>query len=83
MVVGREAGESVDIRCADCRNFRARTVVPDEARGVFTGLISQHLTVRGENTHHMIEACFKGVGRALRPALCREGRELPTTKGLL
>ncbi|HLQ12417.1 MAG TPA: bifunctional histidinol-phosphatase/imidazoleglycerol-phosphate dehydratase HisB [Steroidobacteraceae bacterium] len=42
-----------------------------------------HLSVRGENTHHMIEACFKGVGRALRPALCREGRELPTTKGWL
>jgi len=42
-----------------------------------------HLTVRGENTHHMIEACFKGVGRALRPALRREGRELPSTKGVL
>ena len=42
-----------------------------------------HLTVRGENTHHMIEACFKGVGRALRPALRRDGYELPTTKGTL
>jgi imidazoleglycerol-phosphate dehydratase / histidinol-phosphatase len=42
-----------------------------------------HLTVRGENTHHMIEACFKGVGRALRPALRREGRDLPSTKGTL
>ena len=42
-----------------------------------------HLTVRGENTHHMIEACFKGVGRALRPALRRDGHELPTTKGTL
>jgi imidazoleglycerol-phosphate dehydratase/histidinol-phosphatase len=42
-----------------------------------------HLSVRGENTHHMIEACFKGVGRALRPALRRDGYELPTTKGLL
>ena len=42
-----------------------------------------HLAVRGENTHHMIEACFKGVGRALRPALRREGRELPSTKGVL
>jgi imidazoleglycerol-phosphate dehydratase/histidinol-phosphatase len=41
------------------------------------------LTVRGENTHHMIEACFKGVGRALRPALRREGYELPSTKGTL
>jgi imidazoleglycerol-phosphate dehydratase/histidinol-phosphatase len=42
-----------------------------------------HLRVRGENTHHMIEACFKGVGRALRPALRREGSELPSTKGTL
>jgi imidazoleglycerol-phosphate dehydratase/histidinol-phosphatase len=42
-----------------------------------------HLSVRGENTHHQIEACFKGVGRALRPALRREGNELPTTKGVL
>jgi imidazoleglycerol-phosphate dehydratase/histidinol-phosphatase len=42
-----------------------------------------HLTVRGENTHHMIEACFKGVGRALRPALARDGHELPSTKGSL
>jgi imidazoleglycerol-phosphate dehydratase/histidinol-phosphatase len=42
-----------------------------------------HLSVRGENTHHQIEACFKGVGRALRPALRREGRDLPSTKGTL
>jgi imidazoleglycerol-phosphate dehydratase / histidinol-phosphatase len=42
-----------------------------------------HLSVRGENSHHMIEACFKGVGRALRPALAREGSELPSTKGTL
>jgi imidazoleglycerol-phosphate dehydratase / histidinol-phosphatase len=42
-----------------------------------------HLSVTGENTHHMIEACFKGVGRALRQALRREGDELPTTKGVL
>jgi imidazoleglycerol-phosphate dehydratase / histidinol-phosphatase len=41
------------------------------------------LTVRGENTHHMIEACFKGVGRALRPALRRDGHDLPSTKGTL
>ncbi len=37
----------------------------------------------GDNTHHMIEACFKGVGRALRQAVRREGRELPSTKGVL
>jgi imidazoleglycerol-phosphate dehydratase/histidinol-phosphatase len=42
-----------------------------------------HLSVRGDNTHHMIEACFKAVGRALRPALRRDGDDLPSTKGLL
>jgi imidazoleglycerol-phosphate dehydratase/histidinol-phosphatase len=42
-----------------------------------------HLAVRGENAHHMIEACFKGVGRALRQAFARAGDELPTTKGVL
>jgi imidazoleglycerol-phosphate dehydratase/histidinol-phosphatase len=44
---------------------------------------SIHLEVRGENTHHMIEALFKGAGRALRPALTRQGSEMPSTKGTL
>ena len=42
-----------------------------------------HLQVKGENTHHMIEALFKGTGRALRPALARQGFEVPSTKGSL
>jgi imidazoleglycerol-phosphate dehydratase/histidinol-phosphatase len=42
-----------------------------------------HVGVTGENTHHMVEACFKGVGRALRQAIRREGTELPSTKGAL
>ena len=42
-----------------------------------------HVTIVGENSHHMIEACFKGTGRALRMALRREGEDLPTTKGVL
>ena len=42
-----------------------------------------HIDVRGENTHHMVEACFKSVGRALRQAIARSGSELPSTKGLL
>jgi len=44
---------------------------------------SLHVSVTGENTHHMVEACFKGVGRALRMAFRREGNELPSTKGVL
>jgi imidazoleglycerol-phosphate dehydratase / histidinol-phosphatase len=42
-----------------------------------------HISVRGENTHHMIESCFKGVGRALRQAVRIESAELPSTKGAL
>lgn len=42
-----------------------------------------HIQVRGENTHHMVEACFKSVGRALRQAVRRDGNALPSTKGTL
>lgn len=42
-----------------------------------------HIDVSGENTHHMIEACFKSVGRSLRQAIRLEGSELPSTKGTL
>ena len=42
-----------------------------------------HIEVRGENTHHMVEACFKAVGRALRQAIRIEGTDLPSTKGVL
>jgi len=44
---------------------------------------AMHLKVRGENTHHMVEGLFKGAGRALRPALKRQGTDLPSTKGVL
>ncbi|HEY0198483.1 MAG TPA: bifunctional histidinol-phosphatase/imidazoleglycerol-phosphate dehydratase HisB [Rhodanobacter sp.] len=42
-----------------------------------------HLSVRGDNAHHMVEACFKVVARVLRQAIRREGSELPSTKGSL
>lgn len=44
---------------------------------------SINLKVQGENTHHMIEACFKGVGRTLRQAFRITDTELPSTKGTL
>lgn len=40
----------------------------------------------GENTHHILEAVFKGMGRALRMAVEQDPRragEIPSTKGLL
>ncbi|MDJ0919085.1 MAG: bifunctional histidinol-phosphatase/imidazoleglycerol-phosphate dehydratase HisB [Woeseiaceae bacterium] len=42
-----------------------------------------HIEVIGENTHHMVEACFKGVGRALRQSLQLNDDGLPSTKGVL
>ncbi len=42
-----------------------------------------NIKVGGENTHHMIEACFKGVGRALRQAIRVTDTQLPSTKGTL
>jgi histidinol-phosphate aminotransferase/imidazoleglycerol-phosphate dehydratase/histidinol-phosphatase len=42
-----------------------------------------NIKVTGENTHHMIEACFKGVGRALRQAIRVTDTQLPSTKGTL
>lgn len=42
-----------------------------------------HIEVAGRNSHHMVEACFKSVGRALRQAIRRDGTDLPSTKGTL
>lgn len=42
-----------------------------------------HVSVTGSNAHHMVEACFKALGRALRQAIQREGNDLPSTKGIL
>lgn len=44
---------------------------------------SIHLSVTGSNHHHMIEACFKSLGRALRQACKRSDDYLPSTKGTL
>ena len=46
--------------------------------------ITLHVRTRsGRNTHHILEASFKGVGRALRDAVRVEGDTVPSTKGLL
>jgi imidazoleglycerol-phosphate dehydratase len=38
----------------------------------------------GKNTHHIIEAVFKAVARALKEAVVRTGgEEVPSTKGTL
>ncbi len=42
-----------------------------------------HMSVHGENTHHMIEACFKAFARVLKQAIAITGTALPSTKGML
>jgi len=42
-----------------------------------------HVKVDGKNHHHMIEACFKALGRALNQAITRTRHALPSTKGVL
>lgn len=46
--------------------------------------ITLHLSLRyGRNPHHVLEASFKAVARALRDAVRVEGTEVPSTKGVL
>jgi imidazoleglycerol-phosphate dehydratase len=46
--------------------------------------ITLHVRKRsGENTHHVVEAAFKGVSRSLRAAVRVEGDAVPSTKGSL
>jgi imidazoleglycerol-phosphate dehydratase len=46
--------------------------------------ITLHVNRRaGVNTHHVIEATFKGISRCLRDAVRVEGGGVPSTKGVL
>jgi len=52
-----------------------------------TAGITLHIeNIYGDNSHHIIESCFKGLARALRLALEKDVRaedSLPSTKGIL
>jgi imidazoleglycerol-phosphate dehydratase len=40
----------------------------------------------GENNHHIVESCFKGIARSLKQALAIDPRKadaVPSTKGVL
>ncbi|MEM6850532.1 MAG: imidazoleglycerol-phosphate dehydratase HisB [Pseudomonadota bacterium] len=50
------------------------------------GLTAHVETLYGDNSHHIVESCFKALARALRSALeidPRLGDEPPSTKGVL
>jgi len=51
---------------------------------VTSGGVTLHVNLAyGRNPHHVLEASFKGVARALRQAIRLEGGEIPSTKGAL
>lgn len=62
-------------------------LVPEFFRGLTNSMsMTLHIVQQaGGNTHHLVEAAFKGLGRALRQALTKDAREkgIPSTKGLL
>ncbi len=50
------------------------------------GLTLHVETLYGENNHHIVECCFKGLARALRQAIELDPRKadaVPSTKGVL
>lgn len=67
-------------------NFETETVEEFfRAFAMNAGITLHARLLYGSNTHHMIEALFKGLGRALRMACEQDPREtgVPSTKGLL
>lgn len=56
------------------------------ALATHAGMTLHTRLICGENTHHEIEALFKGLGRAIRQAVSRDERRadrVPSTKGTL
>jgi histidinol-phosphate/aromatic aminotransferase/cobyric acid decarboxylase-like protein/imidazoleglycerol phosphate dehydratase HisB len=48
-----------------------------------TARLTLHVSATGENAHHVAEASFKAVGRALAQAMARDGNFVRSTKGSL
>jgi histidinol-phosphate/aromatic aminotransferase/cobyric acid decarboxylase-like protein/imidazoleglycerol phosphate dehydratase HisB len=72
------------------RATAAISVTPDEGMVVHafeslvqTARITLHVTATGTNAHHVAEASFKAVGRALAQALTKDGSLVRSTKGSL
>ena len=80
-------GWSVDLPAAKVGDFD--TELGKEFFLAFVRACPMSLHIRkmaGENTHHILEAVFKGAGRALKMAVALDEKhrdEIPSTKGVL
>jgi len=57
-----------------------------QAFGQAAGLTLHVECLYGDNNHHIVESCFKGLARALRQAIeidPRKADAVPSTKGVL
>lgn len=51
-----------------------------------SGITTHMVKFAGENSHHIIEGCFKSIARTLRTAVCIDkafANEIPSTKGVI
>ena len=80
---------SSDVRCPTEKVGDFDTELCEEFLRAFvrTAGITLHVRqLRGSNSHHILEAVFKGLGRALRQAAAIDpslGGAVPSTKGML
>ncbi len=50
----------------------------------FRAKLTLHINmIYGDNGHHIIESCFKGLGRAMRQAVKVTEKDIPSTKGVI
>jgi imidazoleglycerol-phosphate dehydratase len=80
---------SIDMPFGEVLPLGAPPFNPEMAEHFFVSFataagITLHITRKsGRNTHHIIEASFKGLARCLRDAVRIEGDAVPSTKGSL
>jgi imidazoleglycerol-phosphate dehydratase len=83
------AFSAIDLRIDTALPLGTPAFNPEMAAHAFTSFaqaaaITLHITQKtGVNTHHIIEASFKGLARCLRDAVRIEGTAVPSTKGTL
>jgi imidazoleglycerol phosphate dehydratase HisB len=72
------------------RPFAELRVEPDVGLGSHVlaslaqaGRMAIHVESTGRDAHHVTEAAYKAVGRALRVALRLESKGIPSTKGVV